>query len=77
MTKCATPAGISPRPWLRRYERVRRSVNALAASAFDGINRVFSNEMFLPTLLRRPALGMLDRVPLLKRLLVRRAAGHL
>lgn len=61
---------------LRRYERVRRSENAIAARAFDGINRLFSNEALLPTLLRGPALGMLNRVAFIKRMLVRHAAGR-
>jgi 2-octaprenyl-3-methyl-6-methoxy-1,4-benzoquinol hydroxylase len=60
---------------LRRFERTRRSDNALAAHAFEGLNRLFSNEAFLPTLLRGPALGLVDRLTPLKRLFARHAAG--
>lgn len=60
---------------LARYQRERRSDNTLAAYAFDGINRVFSNDAPLPTLLRGHALGLVGRVPLLADLFARRAAG--
>jgi 3-demethoxyubiquinol 3-hydroxylase len=60
---------------LRRYERARRSDNALAARAFDGLNRLFSNDALLPTLLRGPALGLVDRLGPIKRLLAAHAAG--
>lgn len=61
---------------LRRYERSRRSENAIAARAFDGINRLFSNDAVLPTLLRGPALGLVDRLGPLKRLFARHAMGR-
>jgi 2-octaprenyl-3-methyl-6-methoxy-1,4-benzoquinol hydroxylase len=60
---------------LRRYERVRRSDNAIAAYTFDGIHRLFSNDAFVPTLLRGPALGLVDRLTPLKQLLARHAMG--
>ncbi|MBB5016511.1 FAD-dependent oxidoreductase [Rehaibacterium terrae] len=60
---------------LARYRRERRSDNTLSAWAFDGINRVFSNEALLPTLLRGHLLGLAGRMPPLARLLARRAAG--
>lgn len=62
-------------PTLRRYERSRRSENALAARTFDGLNRLFSNDALLPTVLRGPALGLVDRLSPLKRLLARHAMG--
>ena len=61
---------------LRRYERARRSDNAIAAHAFDQLNRLFSNEAFVPTLLRGPALGLVDRIGPLKRLFAKHAAGE-
>jgi 2-octaprenyl-3-methyl-6-methoxy-1,4-benzoquinol hydroxylase len=61
---------------LRRYERVRRSENAIAARTFDGINRIFSNAWMLPTVLRGPVLGLIDRVAPLKRLLAQHAMGR-
>jgi 2-octaprenyl-3-methyl-6-methoxy-1,4-benzoquinol hydroxylase len=61
---------------LRRYERARRSDNALAARTFDGLNRLFSNDAFVPTLLRGPALGLVNRIAPLKQLFARHAAGE-
>jgi 2-octaprenyl-3-methyl-6-methoxy-1,4-benzoquinol hydroxylase len=63
------------RETLRRYERVRRSENAIAAGAFDAINRAYSNDAVLPTLLRGRVLGLVDRLTPLKRLFARHAAG--
>jgi 2-octaprenyl-3-methyl-6-methoxy-1,4-benzoquinol hydroxylase len=60
---------------LRPYERVRRSENAIAAHAFDGINRLFSNAALLPTLVRGPALGFVDRIKPLKHWFARHAMG--
>jgi len=60
---------------LDRYARRRRSESALAAYGFDGLNRLFSNDALLPTLLRGPALGLAGLLPPLRRLLVSRASG--
>lgn len=61
---------------LARWARARRSDNALGAHAFDAINRVFSNDALLPTLLRGHALGLAGRMPPLVRALWRHAAGR-
>ncbi|MDE2406633.1 MAG: FAD-dependent monooxygenase [Xanthomonadaceae bacterium] len=61
---------------LSRWARARRSDNALGAHAFDAINRVFSNDALLPTLLRGHALGLAGRMPPLVRALWRHAAGR-
>ena len=53
----------------------RRSENALAAHAFGGLNRLFSNDASPPTLLRGPLLGLAGRLPPLTHALWRRAAG--
>ena len=60
---------------LARWARTRRSENTLAAHAFDAINRVYSNDAVLPTLLRSHALGIAGGLPPLNRLLWQRAAG--
>ena len=60
---------------LRRWARRRRSENTVAALAFDGIDRVFSNDAVLPTLLRGHLFGVAARVPPVAHLLWRRAAG--
>ncbi|MFN3310800.1 MAG: FAD-dependent oxidoreductase [Thermomonas sp.] len=60
---------------LARWARNRRSENALGAYAFEAINRVFSNDALLPTLVRGHALGLAGRLPPLARALWRHAAG--
>lgn len=66
----ATPARLA------RWARTRRSENALGAHAFETINRVYSNDALLPTLLRGHALGLVGRMPPLVRALWRHAAGR-
>lgn len=63
------------RAQLPRWARERRSANARAAFAFEGINRAFSNDAMLPTLLRGPLLGLAGRLPPLQHALWREAAG--
>jgi 2-octaprenyl-3-methyl-6-methoxy-1,4-benzoquinol hydroxylase len=60
---------------LARYARARRSDSALAAFAFEGLNRLYSNDVPALTLLRGPALGLIDRVTPLKRFFASHAAG--
>ncbi|WP_101925194.1 MULTISPECIES: FAD-dependent oxidoreductase [Luteimonas] len=60
---------------LARWARTRRSDNTVAAHAFDGINRVFSSDALLPTLLRSHAFGVAQALPPLRNLLWKRAAG--
>ncbi len=60
---------------LARWARMRASENALAAHAYDGINRLFSSDGMHRTLLRGPLLGLAGRLPPLTHALWRRAAG--
>ena len=60
---------------LARWARVRKSENAMAAHAFDGINRLFSNDALGATVLRGPLLGIAGRLPPLANALWRRATG--
>ncbi|QCO68275.1 UbiH/UbiF family hydroxylase [Luteimonas yindakuii] len=60
---------------LQRWARQRRSEDTLAAWSFDGINRAYSNDALLPTLLRGHALGLAGRIPPLARALWRHASG--
>jgi 2-octaprenylphenol hydroxylase len=60
---------------LRRYERWRRSENLLAATAMDGLERLFSNTHPALTGLRIAGLGVVGRLPFLKRKFARRALG--
>jgi 2-octaprenyl-3-methyl-6-methoxy-1,4-benzoquinol hydroxylase len=60
---------------LERWSRERRSENAIAAYSFEMINRLFSNDALLPTLLRGHALGLAGRIAPLGQFFLRRAAG--
>ena len=60
---------------LARWARTRKSENALAAHAFDTINRAYSSDSMWPTLLRGHVLGIAGRLPPLSRALWRHAAG--
>ena len=60
---------------LARWSRECRSENAAAAYAFDGINRVFSNDEMHTTLLRGFALGLAGKVPPLANMFWRKASG--
>jgi 2-octaprenylphenol hydroxylase len=61
---------------LRRYERRRRSENAIAAYSFDAIQRVFGSESMPLAALRGLGLNIVDNVAPLKRLFARHAAGR-
>ena len=74
LSSSAAPWAAS-RPVLERWARTRRSENAVAAHAFDALNRLFSNDALLPTLARGPLLGLAGRLPPLTHALWRRAAG--
>ncbi|MBA3486914.1 MAG: FAD-dependent oxidoreductase [Lysobacter sp.] len=71
----ARGADIAAATRLARWARERRSENAMAAHAFDGLNRLFSNDSMAATLLRGNAMGVVGRVPPLNRMLWRQAAG--
>jgi 2-octaprenyl-6-methoxyphenol hydroxylase len=60
---------------LGRYERWRRFDSATSAAAFDGINRLFASDRTLLRSGRELGLGIVDRVPMLKRFFVGEAAG--
>jgi len=60
---------------LERYQRWRRFDTVTMGIATDGLNRLFSNRSDALRLLRDVGLGLVDRVPNLKRLFIREAAG--
>jgi len=62
---------------LRRYERERRSENALAARGLDAIERVFDTGHPAIAALRGAGLAIADRVAPLKQLFAAAAAGRL
>jgi 2-octaprenyl-6-methoxyphenol hydroxylase len=66
------PGGLDA---LTRYERWRRFDSAMSAAAFDGLNKLFSNDVTLIRAARDFGLGLVDRLPALKSRLVAEAAG--
>ena len=60
---------------LERYQRWRRFDTMAMGLATDGLNRLFSNRSAVLRLARDVGLGLVDRVPNLKRLFIREAAG--
>lgn len=60
---------------LERYQRWRRFDSAVSAAAFDGLNRLFSNDGTILRAARDAGLGIVDRWPALKQMLVTEAAG--
>ncbi len=60
---------------LERYQRWRRFDTVAMGIATDGLNRLFSNRSDLLRVARDIGLGLVDRVPNLKRLFIREAAG--
>ena len=60
---------------LDRYQRWRRFDTMTMGLATDGLNRLFSNRSDVLRFARDVGLGIVERVPNLKRLLIREAAG--
>lgn len=60
---------------LNRWAISRSSENAIAAYAFENINRVFSNDNFALSLIRGPLLGLGNKISPLKNALAKIAAG--
>jgi 2-octaprenyl-6-methoxyphenol hydroxylase len=60
---------------LARYERWRRFDSMLSSAAFDALNRLFARDSTLLRSGRELGLGIVDRVPALKRFFVGEASG--
>ncbi len=60
---------------LQRYQQWRRADAVLLAAVTDGLNRLFSNEIAPLRRLRDVGLAVVDRLPPLKRFLMRDAMG--
>ena len=60
---------------LERYQRWRRFDTTAMGIATDGLNRLFSNRSDALRLVRDVGLGLVDRLPGLKQLFIREAAG--
>ncbi len=66
---------IGASPVLDRYQRWRRFDTMAMGVATDGLNRLFSNRSDMLRIVRDVGLGLVDRVPALKGLFIREAAG--
>jgi 2-octaprenyl-6-methoxyphenol hydroxylase len=60
---------------LEGYERARRFDTVAMGAVTDGLNRLFSNDVTPVRLARDLGLGLVDRLPGLKRFFIREAAG--
>lgn len=60
---------------LEGYERARRFDTVAMGAVTDGLNRLFSNDVTPIRLARDLGLGLVDRLPGLKRFFIREAAG--
>ncbi len=60
---------------LARYQRWRRFDTMSMGVATDGLNRLFSNKSDVLRLVRDIGLGLVERLPALKRVFIREAAG--
>ena len=60
---------------LERYQRWRRFDTMTMGVATDGLNRLFSNSSDVLRLVRDFGLGVVERIPSLKRVFIREAAG--
>ncbi|MBF9233061.1 ubiquinone biosynthesis hydroxylase [Microvirga alba] len=60
---------------LEGYERARRADITAMGVMTDGLNRLFSNDLLPVRLIRDLGLGLVDRMPGLKRFFIREAAG--
>jgi 2-octaprenyl-6-methoxyphenol hydroxylase len=80
LTECVTETArlgfdIGSHTALERYEQWRRFDSAMSATAFDALNRLFSADQTLLRSTRELGLGIVDRISLIKRILVEEAAG--
>jgi 2-octaprenyl-6-methoxyphenol hydroxylase len=60
---------------LERYQRWRRFDTMTMGFATDGLNRLFSNRSDVLRVVRDVGLGLVERIPNLKRFMIREAAG--
>jgi 2-octaprenyl-6-methoxyphenol hydroxylase len=73
----AARLGLDPgaAPVLDRYQRWRRFDTVAMGIATDGLNRLFSNRSDVLRLVRDLGLGVVERLPAVKSLFIREAAG--
>jgi 2-octaprenyl-6-methoxyphenol hydroxylase len=67
---------IGSGPVLADYERMRRADTVAMGVVTDGLNRLFSNDRTPVRLARDLGLGLVERLPALKRFFMRQASGE-
>ncbi|HEY0683174.1 MAG TPA: UbiH/UbiF/VisC/COQ6 family ubiquinone biosynthesis hydroxylase [Steroidobacter sp.] len=70
-----SPTALGERRVLRRYERWRKSENAVALGLVDGLNKLFGSRAITLGWARRTGLNIMDGSMLAKRFLMGRALG--
>ena len=60
---------------LERYQQWRRFDSMMSATLYDGLNRLFGVDNTVLRAGRGAALGVLDRVPMMKQMIVEEVAG--
>ena len=71
----AAPEGLGDIAVLRRYERARAEAIAAMHGVTDGLQGLFASQSKLVSVLRDGGLGLVDKLPSLKKLLMGRAIG--
>jgi 2-octaprenylphenol hydroxylase len=69
------PSGLAEHRVLRRYERWRKSENAIALGLIDGLNQLFGNANSTVAWARAAGLGAVNSVGVAKQFLIGRAMG--
>lgn len=75
VTAAGTGQDIGSLAIVTAYEQWRRADGAMSAASFDLLNRLFSNDSAVLRGVRDAGLGVVDRLPALKRQFVAEAAG--
>jgi 2-polyprenylphenol 6-hydroxylase len=71
----AAPEGLGDMAVLRRYERARAESIAAMHGVTDGLQWLFASQSKFVSMLRDSGLGLVDKIPGLKKLLIGRAIG--
>jgi 2-octaprenyl-6-methoxyphenol hydroxylase len=71
-----TGQDIGAAPVLEAYQQRRRLDGVMSATAFDGLNRLFSSDVAVLRTARDAGLGLVERLPMLKRWFVAEASGE-
>ena len=71
----SAPEGVGDFRVLRRYERSRKEAVTAMHAVTDGLHGLFATDSALTVALRNGGLGVADKLPWLKKMLMGRAIG--